>query len=174
MKMPDGAWDGRILSVVLGFVSELEQHLRENLLRARGLGRQIDAARLEAQPHPVDLHEIGEHIVCRGRGCIECHGTGVGRAEDGRPFRSPPPSVNPTHVYATDPQPPEGATGWGEPKAGDPFAAVPLLPPPRDPAEARQRVLELAADFADLGELLEQAGGSAVKLARELERMVGA
>jgi hypothetical protein len=174
MKIPIGAWDGRILSVVLKFASDLDQRLIENMLRMRGLGDAVDAARREAFPNPVDLHEVGQHSVCGGRGCVECHWTGVGRREDGRPFRAPPPETNPVHVYDSDPQPPEAARyGWVDPTAtDDPFAAAPALPPPRGLEEARARLADMAEDFDALGILLTAGGRHATKLAIELRRLL--
>lgn len=173
-RMPDGAWDRRVLGAVLGFSRELEEHLHENLLRVRGLGDVVDAARAAARPHRVELHEIGV-CECGGIGCAACNHTGVVHRKSGRPFRTPPDRENPRTVGIDEhPPPAEAATDWVSP--GIPSSAhgiEPTEPPPRTAAEARARLLQLAQDFGELGRLLALAARKAKLLETEIKRVLG-
>lgn len=173
-RMPDGAWDGRVLGAVLGFSRELEEHLHENLLRVRGLGDIVDAARAAARPHPVDLHEIGI-CECGGIGCPACDRTGVVHRRSGRPFRTPPGRENPRTVGHDEPAPPpEASTGWVSPGIPPSSHGIePTEPPPANAAEARARLLKLAEDFGELGRLLALASRKAKLLENEIKRVLG-
>lgn len=148
----------------------LDKALRVHLQQVRGHRADVDTARRQCAPHPVDLVEVGKHDECNGRGCRECDRSGVANSVTGRPFART--KANPSHVYPGDPMPPpEAAQRWTQGPPRQPAAATRRPAPPMDPAAARAQVAALAAGLRRVSALLASASRSAASAAADLERL---